>query len=208
MPSICYARRVKTGDFIMGLSINLGAEMVNCYTKYFDLQESKLNGLIDKMANANIETKIVSDVMNKLSHAKQRKENADFSEDETMKRYVAHIHKNNPTIFADFIQGFPEYLGQDENAPVAVSSVEEHLDYSLRDINLSAITIEPLSEEMIDVVIQGLDGQLKMYSADLNEQMMKINDCYDNRAQMTENARQVLKQASDLLESINRKMVK
>ncbi len=192
----------------MGLSINLGAEMVNCYSKYFELQESKLNGLIDKMANANMETKIVSDVMNKLSHAKQSKRDADFSDDETMKRYIVHIHKNNPTIFADFIKGYPEYLGSDENADPTVSSVQEHLDYSLRDINLNQITIEPLSEEMIDVVIQGLDGQLKMYSADLNEQMMKINDAYDNRSQMTENARQVLKQAGDLIESINRKMVK
>jgi hypothetical protein len=190
----------------INLNLNPGAEMVNLFSSYFDHQESKLHGLIDKMKTANIETKIIGDVMNKLSHAKQSKQGADFSKDETMKRYIVHINKNNPTIFGDFIKGFPEHLGSNEMENISNATLDEHLDHSLREINLNTITIEPLSEEMIDVVIQGLDGMIKMYSADLNEQMMKINDNFDQRSQMIENARQIVKQNGDLNESINRKM--
>ncbi|MBS0604338.1 MAG: hypothetical protein JSS60_04780 [Verrucomicrobia bacterium] len=200
--------------FMVGGSRDLhpGLEMVNCYNKYFEYQETKLNGLIDKLATSNIEIKIISDVMNKLSHGKQKDKKADFTNDETMRRYITHIHKNNPTIFEDLVKGFPEHLPEDMDvdAPAAAKQItlEDHLEESLKNIDMGQIKIDVLTEEQIDVVIQGLDGQLKMHSADLNEHLMKINNTYDDRGQMTENARQVIKQAGDFLESINRKMGK
>ena len=48
--------------------------------------------------------------------------------------------------------------------------------------------------------------KLKMLSADLNEIMMKINNKYEDRSQMTENARMVLKEADDLIKSILHKI--
>ncbi len=61
------------------------------------------------------------------------------------------------------------------------------------------------SEDEIDTVLQGLDAELKMLAADLNENLMKINNKYEDRSQMTENARQVLKEAEDHIASIIRK---
>lgn len=184
---------------------HLGLEVVNCYMKYFDHHEAKLNGLIDNLARSNVEVKIISDVMNKLSHAKQRDKQADFSQDEEMKRHIAHIHKNNPTIFEGLIQNFPDYFPEDQGEleEISVSGVLHH---SLKHVDMSRINIDALKEDQIDVVVQGLDAELKAHSSELNHHMMKINEAFDNRSQMTESARQVVKQANDLLESINRKM--
>jgi flagellar hook-basal body complex protein FliE len=206
-----YLKRFSVPDFISQKSVdyNIGFEMVKCYALYFDHHEKKLHDLIDKLAKSNIEIKIISDVMNKLSHAKQKDKKADFTKDATMKRYITHIHKNNPTIFENLIKGFPEHLPAEDQAEAAAGkeiTLEDVLNDSLKSIDMSKIKIDVLTEEQIDVIVQGLDGQLKMHSADLNESMMKINENYDNRSQMTENARQVVKQSGDLLESINRKM--
>lgn len=184
---------------------HLGLEVVNCYMKYFDHHEAKLNGLIDKLAMSNVEVKIISDVMNKLSHAKQKDKQADFSQDEEMKRHIAHIHKNNPTIFEELIKNFPDYLPEDD-ASLSEITVSGVLHHSLKNVDMNRINIDVLKEDQIDVIVQGLDAELKAHSAELNHHMMKVNEAFDNRSQMTESARTVVKQASDLLESINRKM--
>lgn len=198
------------GMGILGKDHHPGLEMVNCYSAYFDLHENKLHGHIDHLHRSNLEIKVISDVMNKLSHAKQKDKKADFSSDETMKRYIVHIHKNNPTIFEDIVKGFPEYLPEEDKDGVAAAgmTLEDVLNDSLKNIDMGQIKIDTLTEEQIDVIVQGLDGQLKMHSADLNESLMKINEAYDNRSQMTEHSRQVLKQSGDFLESINRKMAR
>jgi hypothetical protein len=186
---------------------HLGLEVVNCYTKYFDHHEAKLNGLIDKLAMSNVEVKIISDVMNKLSHAKQRDKQADFSKDEEMKRHIVYIHKNNPTVFENLIQNFPDYFPEDD-AAVSEITVDGVLNHGLKNVDMSRINIDVLKEDQIDVVVQGLDAELKSHSAELNHHMMKVNEAFDNRSQMTESARTVVKQANDLLESINRKMAR
>jgi hypothetical protein len=193
----------------MDLSIHLGREVCEMYGKYFDLQEGKLNSLIDKLSLSNTEIKIISSVTNKLSHAKQKDKQADFSNDEEMKRYIAHIHKNNPTIFEDLVKGVPDHLPHAELTTSGEAiSVESMLNHSLKDVNMHNVQIDVMTEDQIDVIIQGLDGALKMHSADLNEHMMKINENYDNRSQMTENSRKVVQETGSLLESINRKMVR
>ena len=62
-----------------------------------------------------------------------------------------------------------------------------------------------MTEDEINTVLQGLDSELKMLAADLNEALMKVNNKYEDRAQMTENARQVVKEAGDHIASIIRK---
>jgi hypothetical protein len=193
---------------ILGRDQHLGLEVVKCYAMYFDHQENKLHGLIDNLATSNAEIKIISHVMNRLSHGKQQDKKVDFTKDETMKRYIAHIHKNNPTIFDGLIKGVPEHhesAGAKETSEREIT-LDSLLNESLKNVDMRGISIDVLTEEQIDIVVQGLDGQLKMHTAELNEHMMKINEHYDNRSQMTEHARQVVKQSGDLLESINRKM--
>lgn len=198
----------------MGIRVNdyhPGAAMVDCYNKYFDLQEKKLNGLINDLHKTNLETKILSDVMNKLAHGKQKDKKVDFNNDETMKRYIAHIHKSNPTIFEGYIHGFPDHIPDDQKDDGSVAgeiSLEELLEKSLRNIDLSKITFDVMDEAQIDVLTQGIDGQLKMHSADLNQYLMQINNTYDEKSQMTENARRVIDQARDLIKSINDKMAR
>ncbi len=181
-------------------------EMLNCSMKYFDLQDAKLNDLITKLSVFNIEIKVISDLMNKLSHGKQKDKQADFTEDETMRAHITHIHKNNPTIFEDLIKGFPDYIPEEDVSSSGSITLEEHLQKSLKNIDMNQIKIDVLSEEQIDVIIQGLDAELKMYSADMNEHLMKINNVYEDRGQMSENTRQIIKQASDFIDSINRKI--
>jgi hypothetical protein len=187
---------------------NLAAGMVNAYAKYFDAQEKRLNGLINNMSKSNIEIKILSDVMNKLAHAKKTDKKADFSNDEMMKRYIVHIHKNNPTIFDGYIHGFPAHIPDDEgkDGDDGEISLEEMLERSLKNIDLGKITFDVFGEAEIDVLTQGIDSELKMHSADLNEFLMKINNIYDEKSHMTESARDVVNQTRELLASINRRM--
>jgi len=167
------------------VNYNPGLAMVECYSKYFEQMEGKLGGLIDRLSRSNGEIKILSDVINRLSHAKNRQGDIDFSKDEQMVRWITHIHKNNPTIFGDHVIGFPE-----EGVPHydnGATTVEGILESSLSYIDLSKIRIDLHDRDQINICIQGLDAELKNHTADLNEQMMKINNTYDDRAQMTEN---------------------
>lgn len=150
---------------------NMGLEMTQCYTKYFDAREVELGGLIDKLSASNNDIKMINDLVNKLTHAKKKKDekNADFSNDEEMRNIIDRVFERNPTIF----DGTRTYTFK--------------------------------SEDEIDTVLQGLDSELKMLAADLNEALMKINNKYEDRAQMTENSRQVVKEAGDHIASIIRK---
>lgn len=188
----------------INISYNPGAAITGLYVNYFDMQEEKLNNQhIDGMTKTNIEIKIISDVMNRLSHAKKNDKGIDFSNDETMKRYIAHIHRNNPTIFEELIKGMPEYPDPVENSLMGDEiTLENVLNNSLKDINMSGVSIETLTEDQIDVIVQGLDSQLKMHTADLNEHMMRIQDNLDNRTQMTEFSRKSVEMNSDLNKSI------
>ena len=144
---------------------NIQLEMCNAYERFFSHKEVELNGLIDQISQANLETKTISDLMNKLAHAKKTDKKTDFSNDQEVRTWIDHIHERNPTIF-------------EENR------------YRLKN------------EEEIDVVIQGLDAEQKMIAAEMNQHMMTITNKYEDRSQMTEQARQVLKEASDHIQSI------
>jgi hypothetical protein len=194
---------------------NIGLEVVGCYQKYFDHRESELNKLIDSLKLTNIQIKVMSDVMNKLSHAKQKDKKFDISDDEIAKKYAYFVHLSNPSILEDRIHNLPvEELNLEDKMKEIIGQLHEDgvLD---RDIDLRMIidkfnidqniTFDVLDESGIDIVIQGLDGQLKMLGADLNERMMNINSKYEDRSQMTENARQVVKEAGELIRSIIQK---
>ncbi len=190
---------------------NIGLEVTNCYVQYFDHREKELNGLIDQLKMTNIQVKIISDVMNKLSHSKQKDKQADFNNDEIAKKYAYLIYLRNPTVFEDKIHGIQETdINLDQKLQEIVNQMRED-GFSESDIHLGTILdrifpgniqIDILSEDQIDIVIQALDAETKMLTADLNEQMMKINNKYEDRSQMTENARQVLKEADDHIKSI------
>lgn len=193
-----------------------GREMVNVTASYLDgYMDPKLHGMIDNLHRSNVEIKIIHDVVNKLSHAKSKdpKEKdklIDFSQDETMMRYMAHIHRSNPSIFDDLVQGVPDHLpkvGKVGALGQQISS-DDLLNESLKDIHMGNVEIKSFSQDQIDAILQGLDGETKKHSADLNESLMHINEHYDKQSQVIEIARQIVKQANDLLESINRKMVR
>ena len=72
--------------------------------------------------------------------------------------------------------------------------------------DLGYIKLDVLSEDRIDVVVQGLDGLLKQHSGDLNENLLYVNRNYDDRKDFTEAGRMIVKEAGELLKSINQKM--
>lgn len=193
---------------------NLGLELTQCYTKYFDAREAEINGLIDSLKMTNIQIKIISDVMNKLAHGKQDDKKVDLNDNEVAKKCAYLIHLRNASVFEDKIHGVPEDgLTLDQKLKEIVNELR-NAGYSDSEINLNAILdkvqvgdikIDVLSEDQIDVVIQGLDAETKSLTADLNEHMMKINNKYEDRSMMTENARKVLEEAARLIESIIRK---
>src|SRR5262245_18642351 len=90
---------------------NIGLEMVNCYQVYFDHREAELHGLIDKMKVSNIQIKVISEVMNKLAHGKQKDKKFDISNDETAKKLVYLVHMRNPSVFEDKIKNLPVIEG-------------------------------------------------------------------------------------------------
>lgn len=189
---------------------NIGLEFTQCYEKYFKLRECELHDLIDKLKMTNIQIKLISDVMNKLSHAKQKDKQADLNTDETAKKYAYLIHLRNASVFADKIHGIQEDITLDKKFEQIVNQLREeglsdseiHLGTILDKVHPGNIHIDLLSEEQIDTVIQGLDAETKILTADLNECMMKINNKYEDRSQMTEHARQVLKESDEHIKSI------
>jgi uncharacterized protein YihD (DUF1040 family) len=198
---------------------NIGLILTNCYILYFDHREGELNTLIDSLQMTNTQIKIISDLMNKLTHAKQDDKKADLNNDEIAKKCAYLIHLRNSTIFADKIQGMP--AGSPPSSPNLLNQKLQEIIDQIReegaaesDINLvaildkidvSSINIDVLSEDQIDVVIQGMDAETKMLTADLNECMMKINNKYEDRSKMTENAHKVLDEVSKHIDSIIRK---
>lgn len=194
------------------INLNPALEMVNCYTKYFDLQEKELNKLIDKLKVSNIQIKVISDVMNKLAHGKQKDKKFDPAGDEQARMYAYLIHQRNPTIFEGKIHGVPaDETGLEERLTTAIAELREEgrgedLDAILAKLGIDpSVQFDALDEAEIDVVVQGLDAELKMLNADLNERLMNINSKYEDRSQMTENARQVVKEADELNKSIIQK---
>lgn len=215
MPMVCYPKSqlLKFRGLSMGMitnDYNIGFEVVNLCVKTLDHKEVQLNELIDKLARTNVEIEIIKDVMNKLSHAKQKDKKADFSDDEQMTRCITHIHRNNPTIFDDLIKGYPSHFPPKDPSSSTLSSEQitrdNVINENLENIDLGYIQIDPLTEDRIDVVVQGLDGLLKMHSGDLNENLLYINRNYDDRKDFTEAGRLIVKESGELLASINRKM--
>lgn len=237
---------------------NLGWEMVQCYTAYFDNQEQKLHGLIDSMNIVNNLIKAIADLTNKLAHAKKDDKQIDLNKDELAKKMAYLIHLGNPTIFESKFhiqsskpslfeaanprqgsqgeqqtqgmqgtQGAQSAQGEQQNAtpisndlPSLKETIEEIVEqlraegYNqdqidaaavLSKVDVSHVSFDILTEEDIDDAIRGLDAETKMYANDLNDIMMRINSKHDDRATMTENARQVIKEASEHIQSIQRR---
>lgn len=190
------------------LGYNIGLELTNCYASYFDQREIELHGLIDKLKMTNIQIKMISDVINKLSHAKQKDKQVDLNQDEIAKKSAYLIHLRNHSIFADKIHGaFEEGVTFERKMAEITDQLHEEgleidLGVILERIQVGNMTLDPLSEDEIDIAIQGLDAEIKMLNADLNECMMNISHKYEDRSQMTENARNVLKEATEHSKSI------
>ncbi len=199
---------------------NIALELVNCYQKYFEHRELELNKLIDGLKMTNIQIKIMSDVTNKLAHAKQNDKKFDISNDEAARKYAYLVHLQNPSIFEGKIHrpGGGHLPIEDVNLGQKLNEIIEqlraegipddgiHLGAILEKVSCDPnISFDVLDESAIDVVVQGLDAELKILNADLNKQLMDINSKYEDRSQMTENARQILKEADELNKSIIQK---
>jgi hypothetical protein len=190
------------------IGYNLGYEVLKCYDKYFDAREKELNHLIDSMQRINIDIKVISTVMNKLAHAKSDKK-TDLNQDEQLKKCAYLIHRHNPSIFGEKIHGV---LGDgptleilfEEMQKEGLSDAEININTILERVNASQIKFDELDEDQLDIFIQGLDGNTKMLTSDLNEMMMKLNNKYEDRSTMTENARKVVEDADRHLESLAR----
>lgn len=194
---------------------NIGLEITQCYQKYFDYRETELNKLIDNLKVSNIQIKIISDVTNKLAHAKQKDKKIDLGNDETAQKLAYLIALRNSSIFDDKLHNMPvEHIDLEQTLNAIIDQLRKegipdeniHLGMILEKVTCDPnIRFDVLDEAAIDVVVQGMDAELKSLNADLNKQLMDINSKYEDRSQMTENARQVLKEADELNKSIIQK---
>lgn len=198
-------------DYTHSHGYNLGLEMTKCYAGYFDHHETHSNELITTMKLKNIELKVMSDLTNKLTQAKLSKKPLDINGDEIAKKLAYLVHLSNPSILENVIHNTPI---EESNLHQRLTEIHQRLhkdgvcdanidlDLILAHINVDNIRVDSLSEDAIDVIIQGVDSETKMITTDLNENMMYINRNYDDRSQMTEQARQILKEADELNKSI------
>ncbi len=194
---------------------NIGLELTACFEKYLDLRDKELNQLINSMKMNNMKIKLIADVTNKLAHGKQKDKKIDLNTNETMAKYAYLIHLSNPTIFENKIHGVdanPSTLDQVLNEAMqrcrdrGMKDKDIHLAEVLGEIQMNhSIKFDMMNEAEMDVVIQGLDAENKMYTADLNKDLMEVNTKYDDRSQMSENAQKVLKEADEHVLSIIRK---
>jgi hypothetical protein len=196
---------------------NVGLELMNCYTKTFDHREVKLHELIDNLKMINIRGEIVDTLMNKLSHAKRDDEKrADLINDEMVVKCAYLLHLRNTTIFEEKIHGVEGDMTLDRKLQEIVDQLkgdgvpekEINLAAVLDKIEVGSVQIDALSEDDVDILIQGLDAEAKIVPADLNECMMKVNNEYENRSQLTESARQLLKTVIEHTESIIHRTVR
>lgn len=148
-----------------------------------DVHEGQVHGILDKINSINSEIRIITDLMNKLTHAKKNTQGADFSEDEQAMEWIEHIHARNPSIFESRIPT--------ANGKVSVTAVSPK---EARHIYKSADDIEP--------VIKGLDAELKILSAELNESFMQYQSKTDSTSKISESARKGLEEAAQHIRSI------
>lgn len=191
---------------------NLAWEVTRCGMGYDVHKESELNKLIDSLKMTNLQTKIITDVTNKLAHARKENKPADFNNDEIAMKYAYLVHLCDSTILEDKIKGVPnDGLTLQEKLQEIIGQLKED-GYSDSEIDLAtimgriqidnSIRLEPLSSADIDVITQGLDAAAKKFATNLNELMLTINTKYDERSQVFENLRQILKEARDFISSI------
>ena len=132
----------------------------------------------------------MSGVINELSHAKLKKAPLDVSKNPSLLRDILHIHIHNPTIFSDLIQGLPEDFQE--------RSVEELLEMGL--------TFAPLKEDALDVILRGLDSEVKMHTTDVHEQMQRVQRYWDDKARVVEITKSVLETQKSEIDYILNKM--
>lgn len=194
---------------------NIGAAVTECGQKKYEHLEHEAHRMIDEMKVTNIQIKIMSDATNKLANAKQKDKKFNISNDEIARKCVYLVHLRNPSIFENKIQNLPveeSNLEQKLNEIIkqmheeGVPEKEIHLGSILERFHDQNICFEvPLDESAIDVVVQGLDAELKMLNADLNKQLMNINSKIDDRAQLFEILHKILKEYDEETKAIIRK---
>ncbi len=163
---------------------NMGMVWTEFCCKAEEVNEKTLNDIIDKIHETNNEIRIITDLMNKLTHAKKDNKGADFSEDEKAMEWIEHIYARNPTIF--------ESRTATTNGKFTIGNTVSNRE--ARHIYKSTDDIEP--------VIKGLDAELKILSADLNENLMKIQSKTDSNSKVSESARRGLEEATQHIKSI------
>lgn len=182
-------------------------EAVKCTVAYLELHDRRIHDMISQLAVGNIEIKMINELINRLAHAKHDDKKADFSNDQTMRQYIAHIHKSDPSIFHGHIQGFPDYIPEEEeDAPSTTITLNEHLNKSLKNIDLDQISIDVFDDDQIEIILDGLDGKLKDHSSTMSQVLTQVNNAYDERNKMTDSAERIIKESRDFIESLNRKV--
>lgn len=194
---------------------NIGFEMTKCYQKCFDHHEVQINQLIDGLKVANIQIKILSDFTSKLAHGKEKDKKFDISKDESARKCAYLIHLRSPSVLEGKIHNLPvEHSNLEQKLNEIIDQMkEEGIPDSEIDLGAilerfqcdSNIRFDVLDEATIDVVLQGVDAQLKMLNADLNKILMDISSKYEDRAQMIESARLTIKEDSEEKKSIIQK---
>jgi len=203
----------------LNLNLNPGYEMMKCCSKADISYENKINKLTDSMNVTNLQIKVMSDVMNKLAHAKQKDKKIDFSrQDETTKKYAYFVHLQNPTILGDKIHNLPV---QDGNLQETLTKIiEQMIQEGIPDdeIELGAILerfnydhnirFEVFDESGIDILFQGLEAELGSLKSSLNQGLMHVASKNEERQNLFKSGHDTGKESGELNKSIIGKTVR
>ncbi len=150
-----------------------------------EVNENRLHAILDKIHQANDDIRIMTSLMNKLTHAKKNNQGADFSDDNETIQWIEHIYERTPSIFDSRI---PNANGK---IPVnAVSNREARHIYQNND------AIEP--------VIKALDAELKVLGNELSEQLYMVQSRTDSNSKVIESSQKGLDEATQHVKDILR----
>jgi hypothetical protein len=166
--------------------VHLGRAFIDMQNRAYEINEVRIKKMIDDLTHLNATNKDLSDLITIFTRHKE-KGKADFTGDPETRSLIDRIHKVNPKIFGG---GNASDKKSDSALPGLAPEVKDPQIYVFDN------------EKQIDIVLAGLDAEVKAKIAEVNQATMMINLRFDERIQYTENARKVLEMLIRHVESI------
>lgn len=120
----------------MQVGYNLGLEFLKAQETAFNVTEGKIHTLVNDLSLLNDQNRDLQKLVAALTHAKQDKKSADFSDDIEMQQTIDRIHQLNPEIL-----GTPIYIFRTEDLDTTLTLLDNQVKDQVTKVNSTTMYI-------------------------------------------------------------------